>query len=451
MPFDINSSILMKTVFTCKSSGKLDDAKNFLDIAAKYNFEVSTLDEIAYLQNEIKDYTNSITTLRKCLALSQNPQEHYAIRANLAKMYNHLNEPLLSLGYSNANLEVSQGKDYDTLMEIAFSHYLHGDYDKSESMMRELNDQQDLPDNIRGRVLYNLGSYDIERGFFKRGLSGFIDVGHKIGIWTHREKSMIPLWDGSKQEDKTVLIHAEGGIGDEIICVRFMDHIKRMGMNPVWYTNNHSLVEVFNNNGFKCVSDLNDIDLSDAVQCMAMYLPILLKLDKDQLWEHAYLRASEKYLDKWRKILPAGPKLACKWTGNPHYEQDLHRSLSLDFINDLCFSGTKINLQLELENEQPNMFNAGSIINNIEDTLAILTLCDYTVTSCTSIAHMIGALGVKGSVCPPIASYYVWLGMKDNKSDWYSENLKVFRQKKHKDWSCVFEDVQKTIRENNAQ
>jgi hypothetical protein len=450
MPFDINTSVLMKTVFTCKSSGKLDDARTFLDIAGKYNFEVSTLDEIAYLQNEVKDYTSSITTLRKCLAVSQNPQEHYSIRANLAKMYNHLNEPLLSIGYSNANLELSQGNDYDTLMEIAFSHYLNGNYAESEKMMRELNDIEGLPDHIRGRVLYNLGSYDIERGDFKKGLRGFIDVGHKIGIWTHREKSMIPLWDGSKQEGKTVLIHAEGGIGDEIICVRFMKNIERMGMIPVWYTNNHQLVEPFNRNGFKCVTDLKEVDLSDAVQCMAMYLPILLNVDKGELWNNPYLKASEEHLEKWRQMLPSGRKLAVKWTGNPHYEQDLHRSLPIEFVKDLKFDGTKINLQLEADNNQDDMFNAGSMINSIDDTLAILSLCDYSVSSCTSVAHMIGALGIKGSVCPPIASYYVWLGMKDSKSDWYGDSLRVFRQSKHKDWSCVFDKVQETLRENNG-
>ena len=450
MPFDINNSILMKTVFACKTSNNKDDATKFLNIAAKYNFDVSTLDEIAYLQNEVKDYRASITTLKKCLASSQNPQEHYSIRANLAKMYNHINEPVFSLGYSNANLEISQGKDYDTLMEIAFSHYLSGDYASSESMMRELNEIENLPDNVKGRILYNLGSYDIERGLFKQGLKGFIDIGHKIGIWTHREKAMIPLWDGSKQEGKTVLIHAEGGIGDEIICVRFMKNIEKMGMNPVWYTNNEQLVPVFNRNGFKCVTDPKEVDLSDAVQCMAMYLPILLDLDKHELWAGAYLTSSEEYRKKWEKILPTGKKLVCKWSGNPHYEQDLHRSLPVDFIQNIDYDGTKINAQLEPENNQYDMFNAGSFINSIEDTLAIIDLCDDVVSSCTSVAHMVGALGKNGIVCPPIASYYVWLGMNGHKSDWYDSGLKVFRQSKHKDWACVFENVQKTIRENNG-
>ena len=82
------------------------------------------------------------------------------------------------------------------------------------------------------------------------------------------------------------------------------------------------------------------------------------------------------------------------------------------------------------------MFNAGKHITNIEDTLAILSLRDDLVTSCTSIVHMNGALGKNGIVCPPIASYYVWLG-SEGKSDWYDDSLKVVRQKNHKDWKFV--------------
>jgi hypothetical protein len=221
-------------------------------------------------------------------------------------------------------------------------------------------------------------------------------------------------------------------------------------MNPVWYTNNEQLVPVFNRNGFKCITHPKEVDLSDAVQCMAMYLPILLDLDKHELWDGAYLTSSEEYRQKWEKLLPDGKKLVCKWSGNPHYEQDLHRSIPLNFIHNIKFDGKKINVQLEPELSQTGMFSAGCFINNIEDTLAIIDLCDGVVTSCTSVAHMVGALGKNGIVCPPIASYYIWLGMNGNKSDWYGENLKVFRQNKHKDWACVFENVQKTIRENNG-
>lgn len=440
----------MKTVMACKFADDLDSAKSFLKVASRYSYEVSILDEIAYLQNEIKDYRECVNTLRKCLASAKTQQENYAIRSNLAKVYNHVNEPQLSLGYSTANLQINQGNDLDTQMEIAFSHYLMGDYSTSEVMMRKLNDIPELPDNVKGRVLYNLGSYDIERGLFKQGLRGFIDIGHKIGIWKHSEASNIPQWDGLVQPGKTLLVHSEGGIGDEIICVRFLQNVKDLGMNPVWITSNRHVATVFNRNGFKCASDASGYSADNAVQCMAMYLPILLDVDKHDLWKGAYLKASAEYIEKWKKLLPKGRKLLCKWSGNPHYEQDLHRSLPLDFIKNLEFDGVKINIQLEPELDQPDMFNCRDKIESIEDTLAIIELCDYTITSCTSIAHMVGSLGKNGSVCPPIASYYVWLGMDENKSDWYDGNLKVFRQQKHRDWSLVFECVQRELRGLNA-
>ena len=448
--FDINKSILLKTIMSCKVSNDLDGARAFLKVASRHNFEVPVLDEIAYLQNEIKDYRECITTLKKCLASAKTPQENYAIRSNLAKVYNHLNEPHLSLGYSNANFTINQGKDYDTLMEMAFSHYLRGDYTTSESMMRELNDHPDLPENVRGRVLYNLGSYDIEKGKFKEGLRGFIDIGHKINIWKHSETPNIPQWDGSALPGKTLLVHSEGGIGDEIICVRFLNNVKNLGMNPIWVTSNSQVSEVFTRNGFQCTDDTSKFKPEDTVQCMAMYLPILLDLDKEQLWNGPYLKVDQSYIDKWKKILPEGKKLVCKWSGNPHYEQDLHRSLPIEFIRNLKFDGSKINIQLETDLEQPDMINVGRDIKSLEDTLAIIELCDYTVTSCTSVAHMVGSMGKSGSVCPPIASYYVWLGMNGNKSDWYGDSLKVFRQTQHRDWSLVFDRVQNELRENNA-
>lgn len=451
MSFDINSSSLMKVIFSCKFSNNLEDARQILSLISKNATDILTLDEVGYLQNEVKDYVGSIESLKKCLKCAYDPQQQYAIRANLAKMYNHLNEPLLSIENSQKNLEISQGKDYDTLLELAFSYYLYGNYEKSESMMRELNSIENLPDQVRGRVLYNLGSYDIEKGDFKKGLKGFIDIGHKINIWTHQQIDNVPFWNGEIVKDKTVIIHSEGGIGDEIICVRFLKNLQDLGMNPVWVTHNKSLYEVFNRNGFKTVMNISEIDKSNAVQCMAMYLPILLDLDKDQLWSGSYLTPSEEYIDKWKKLLPEGKKLICKWAGNPYYDQDLHRSLPLELIKELPYEGTKINLQMEPEYEQDDMFNAYKYINSIEDTLAIIALCDDMVTSCTSLAHMAGAMGKNGIVCPPIASYYVWLDMQNNKSNWYGDNLKVFRQTKHKDWSSVFEEVRKTLRETNAR
>lgn len=424
-----NFTILDHVVLSCKVNNKLEQARQFLNIAAENSNDVSVLDRTAYLQSEIKDYKSCVQTLRKCLDLAPKNSK-FAIRANMAKMYNHLNDPMVSLAYSKLNAQ--EQFDYDTLMEMSFSYYLMGNYAESEKMMRELVTHKDLPDEIRGRVEYNLGSYDIEHGDFKKGIKGFIDVGHKIKIWHERYIPNIPVWKGEDISGKTIIIHAEGGIGDELINVRFINNLKQLRANPVWITDNQDLKKVFKRNGIETEIE----NTNNSVQCMAMYLPILLDLDKDQLWNGPYLKPSQEYLDKWQELLPEGKKLAVKWSGNPYYDQDLHRSIPLDIIRNIRYNGIKINLQLETELFQDDMFNAGKHINSIEDTLAILWLCDDLVTSCTSIAHMNGAIGKNGVVCPPIACYYVWLGANSH-SHWYDKSLKVIRQTKHKDWKFV--------------
>lgn len=421
-------SIVDSVVLSCKQKLKIEEAKVFLNIASNNCIKLSQLDRIAFLQNEIKDYRGCIESLKKCLSLATNDTEKSAVRANMAKVYNHLNEPLMSLSYSKLNHE--QYFDYDTLMEMSFSYYLTGNYKQAEKMMRDLFTHDDLPEEIRGRVEYNLGSFDLERGDFKKGLVGFVEVGHKIKIWNERYIPNVPIWKGENISGKNVIIHAEGGIGDEIINFRFCENIKKLGGNPIWNSNYKNLAEVFSRHGVQTFEPKKN---ENSVQCMAMYLPIILDLDKDQLWTGPYLKPCDNYLEKWEKILPKNKKLAVKWSGNPFYDQDLHRSIPLDHIKKIKYNGTKVNLQLEKELFQTDMFNAGEYINNIEDTLALLWLCDDLITSCTSVAHMNGAMNKNGIVCPPIASYYVWLG----DAKWYGDSLKVVRQTKHKDWEFV--------------
>ncbi len=437
-----NSFILDEVVSTCKTLNNLNDAKIFLCIASKNSKNLITLDRIGYLQSEIKDYIGSIETLKKCLSITSDKNSRYAINANMAKIYNHSNEPQLSLNHSNSNLK--EAFDYDTLMEISFSYYLMGNYQESEKRMRELFSRKNVPDVIKDRVAYNLGSYDLEHGDFKKGLLGFIDVGHKIKIWPESKVPYLPAWKGEDLNNKKLIIHSEGGIGDEIITVRFIEDIKQRGGHPIWIAHNKHLKEVFDRNGIETVMSIKQIDTKDAIQCQAMYLPILLNLDKQDVTRSKYLTPSDEYIEKWKKILPEGKKLAVKYSGNPYYDQDLHRSIPKEFIENIEFDGTKINLQLEPELFIEGMFNAGEYIENIEDTLAILWLCDDLVTSCTSIAHMNGAIGKRGVVCPPIACYYVWLG----DAIWY-ESMTVVRQKKHRSWDDVFEKVNNIICERN--
>lgn len=416
------------------------DAKKFLSIAAAHLDDIEQLDHVAYLQSVIKDFEGCIKTLEKELKLANgNVQLLYLIRSNLATIYNKTNDPLSAIELLNLNLELNSSEEL--LMEKALSFYFLGKYEESEKIMRMLLEDKRLSEQYRDRVEYNLSIYDIENNKFKEGFRKYVEKGHRINIWPTQQRVMIPQWNGEVEQGKTILIHGEGGIGDEIIGVRFMNHIKKLGMNPVWHTNNADLEKVFNRNGYQTILDYEQIDSDNVAQCMAMYLPIILNLNEDELWTESYLTPCEEHVKKWKEILPKNErKLAVRWQGNTNYEQDLHRSIPVEYMKDLVYDGIKINLQIDQKVDWA--FNPE--IKSIEDTLAILSLCeDGVISSCTSVAHMSASMNLKRTiVCPPIAYYYVW----SKNLNWYDiNNVYVMRQTEWKNWKSVFDKVQSLI------
>ena len=109
-----------------KQTDELSTARLLLKTFNKYSNSIDQYDTIARLFNDVKAYPEAIEAAEKTLALSANPQQLYSSRANLAKLYNHNNEPYKALNYINANLSINPN-DYEALMEKVFSLYLQAD------------------------------------------------------------------------------------------------------------------------------------------------------------------------------------------------------------------------------------------------------------------------------------------------------------------------------------
>lgn len=425
-----------------KQTDELLVASTLLKTFKKYSTEVEQYDQLGRLLNDVKDYHEAIDCAQRTLVLASNPHQMYAARSNLAKMMNHINSPDKALQYINANLDVNPD-DYEAKMEQVFSTYLLGNLEKSYELTKQLLNDPNVPDNIRTRCLYNSGSYQMDEGNFKEGIRNFIQIGHAIGIWPN--KHLPEHWQGQYVENATIAILAEGGIGDEIINVRFMQNIKDMGMDAIWVTNRDDLVELFNRNDFTTVRNISEITQENVIYCYSFFLPILLDLDNNQLWSKPYLKPSEEYVKKWENILPKGKKIALKYSGNPYYEQDLHRSVPLKELNNVFDFDrddvTFISVQKEHNQDLANYPKIQHVdTQTLEDLLAVLSLMDYTVSSCTSIPHLSSAAGLPTIVMPPIATYYTWL---NSGNDWYGNHVKVLRQREWKSYNHL--DYLKTI------
>lgn len=415
-----------------------EDSSTFLKIAAKYLDKVEELDEVAYLQFQIKDYNEAVQTLNRCYSFCSTTAEQYSVLSNIVKLYSRLNEPEKAIIILEKLMEVAPD-DVNLKTEYSFCNYLMNDYKKAEEILTELLKIPNINKKLKGMIEYNMGTYLMEKGEFRKGLENFVGVGHDIGVWKTEDLPLIPQWDGTFIKDQVLFIQGEAGFGDELINVRFLKEIQDAGMKPIWITPRKDLVDTLRRHGFDATSSLEFVDKDDALQCKAMYLPLLLNKEKNNLWTGAYLTADPVYVEKWKAKLPKD-FICVKWEGNPEYDHDLHRKIPVEKILALPYEN-KVNLQLEDYNQPEGLINIAKEITCLDDTLAIMHLSNGVVTSCTSAAHMAGALGVRTIVCPPIARYYIWLDLNNQKSNWYSEKLKVIKQNKCKEWNDVFEQV----------
>ena len=421
---------LIEIVNFLVKTDELVAAKNLLDVFAKYACTLQQYDELGMLYEKSKSYSDSLKMLQKCYAMSYEPIHKKIVRSNMAKVYNHMNDPDNSLFYSNLNLEINPN-DLEAIMEQSFSYYLKGEFWKSYEIQTELLNRSDIPDNLKKRINFNMGSFEMESGDFKSGMYKMIIGGKEIGLWAPVK---YPKWNG-EYTDKTVIVYAEAGIGDEIINFRFMKEFEKRNMKAVWLGYRKETNQIFKRHFPNVISKLEELDpLDDYVYCEAMTLPILLDIDKNDFWQGPYLTPDIKYIKKWKKLLPEN-FITVKWSGNPYYDHDLHRVVDKDLLLAKLkeFNIPIVSLQLDNKYKIDDLIDVN--IESWEDTLAIQHLAKVNITSCTSTAHSAGAIGANCYVLPPICTYYVWLGRpSENKSWWYSDNTKVFAQKKPKSW-----------------
>ncbi len=420
-----------------KQNDELQSAKHLLKTFEKYASNIIHYDQLGRLFYDVKAYQDAIICAERTLSLSKTTQEAYSARSNLAKLYNHVNSPHQSLIYIKSNKLINPS-DYEMKMEELFSYYLLSDFEKSYQIVIQILADDNAPKTVKDRCEFNHGSYLLDDNKFQEGLKKFIGVGHEIGIWPKINFPSIE-WSGDIIPNKNIAILSEGGIGDEIINIRFMQNIKELGMNPIFITNRKDTSTIFNRLGFKTVKSTSMVPL-DSEFVLSMFLPIKLNISANDLWHGPYLKPDQKYIEKWKEIFSNinGKKVALRWKGNPNYEQDLHRSIPLDILNEeLDFNRSDITfISVQKDNYEGiekylNIINVADKLETLDDLMGCLYHMDHTISSCTSVAHIAAACGFPITVCPPVATYYTWLG----NTKWYGDNCKIVRQRKWNDWS----------------
>lgn len=406
------------------------DAKTVLNVMKKYCQTLEHIDEVGKLCSEIKDSESCLELAKKSLSLTEVFEERISIKTNIIRSLICLNKPLEALEYID-----SLPNSAENLMDKAMCFFLLNKKDKGEEILYKILEEPHTED-VENRIRFNLGTYNLRKGKFKEGLKGFLVDGRKLDIWRSYDKLPTSrLWSGDIQPDKTILICTEGGFGDELISIRFMKHFRDIGMNPVWYTDRKDIAKIINRNGYQVITSLDEYQY-EWLWCYGMQTPCLLDLEEDDLWYGPYLKPIKN-----KEVLPGKLKIGIKCSGNPEYDQDLHRTIPFkEMIDCLPKDATIYSFHVDEDLYDPRVISLRGKIKSWDDTLDYLNQMDVVVSSCTSLPHAAGAMGKKTVVLVPILTYYTW-AYPTRHSKWYSENTTILRQTEYDNWNAPLSEL----------
>ncbi len=364
-----------------------------------------------------------------CYSFSRTNEQLIASRENLYKAYNLNNMPEKALFYIELNLK-AMPDDTDTLTQKAFNLSLSNRKEEAEQIIEKLiseNKQADTP------LDYAMCGKYLRAGQTSKGINFFINTFKKENPLF---KSLgLKFWDGGIYPGKTIVVNGEGGIGDEIINIRFFEHLRQLGMNPILYSSWHmyrpDLVGVFRRHGFEVTTN-HFFFKKDWMWTHMMSLPGFLGLKEKDLWSAPYLTPLKQ--EKNRLPNTGKYRIGIKANGNPHFEQDVYRRIPIEpFLNALPKEAEVY--YIDTEKEYEGTISLKPRIQNWEDTLDFIDQMDIIVSSCTSLAHAAGAMGKRSIVMVPIAEYYIWTSTRTNETTpWYGDNFTVLKQTRVRSW-----------------
>lgn len=314
-------------------------------------------------------------------------------------------------------------------LDMALEACINGHPDISEDILRNYPEQNDA------RVIFNLGWHEVRHGNLNKGLQ-MMDAGRFINVFG-LERIPGPIWKDQDLEGKTLLFRCENGLGDQIMNFRFAKDFVAKGARVV-VSCAPELMALFSRHGFVCIDNGATPYVHYDYWVPSMSAAHILGYDTNNFPSQAYLCAEPKQL--YSK--PDTFKIGLRWAGNPKFEHEQHRKFDPQPLIDLHKLDGATFYSLQRDDNLIDGLPFADLrdqMKTFEDTASIIKGLNLVITSCTSIAHLSAALGVKTWVIVPIMPYYAWADAKDT-SVWY-DSVTLFRQKKYGDWSHPFEEV----------
>jgi hypothetical protein len=271
-----------------------------------------------------------------------------------------------------------------------------------------------------------------------------------------------PQWNGEPLGNKSILLHAEQGLGDTIQFIRYAPLVKALGGDVLVECQKPLKPLLASCPGVdQLIAEGNQAPAFD-FHLPLMGLPRVFNTELASIPAGVpYVFADQGLVKHWRSKLAAwrGFRIGIHWQSKAGQSSFRSRNIPLEcfaFLNQIpgitLISLQKSDTPSELKCAGVRVVNLGNEIDSVQgafvDTAAIMMNLDLVITSDTAIAHLAGALGVSVWVALAYAADWRWL-LDRSDSPWYP-SMRLFRQKKPGDWTGVFEEIRAALDENTA-
>jgi tetratricopeptide (TPR) repeat protein len=391
---------------------------------------------------------DALTSYTEAIAIKPDYAEAYANRGVALKEMGHLDEAL-----RNCDKAIDLKADY------AEAHSNRG------NVLQELRRLDEAIASYAKAIAINPLNADAHwNQALTHLIGGEYQKGWLLHEWRWKTKSSPkggrvfaqPLWLGQENlHNKTILLHAEQGLGDSLQFCRYAKLVKDQGA--------HVLLEV----PAALVSLLSSLSGVDQVitfgealpdfdyHCPLMSLPLALGTELASIpFSTSYLRAEDVKVGYWRnKMRGFGRlKVGLVWSGGFRANQPVaheRRNITLDIfaralntVNADFFSLQKgdpaesaIRGREQEYWPQGNFYNYVSELQDFSDTAALIENLDLVVSVDTSTAHLSAALGKPTWILNRFDTCWRWLLDRDD-SPWY-QSVKLYRQSEDRQWEPV--------------
>lgn len=304
-----------------------------------------------------------------------------------------------------------------------------GKFEESFELLLELEKLK--PTN--NRVAFNKGWFLLRNGHLLEGHK-CLDRGRIEKVYGNNKiYSNKPIWDGKTKG--IVLLVLEGGLGDQIQYIRHAKDIIDRGCSVV-VSCSEQLMDLFRtfHKDITIINHKSTFGIVHDFWVPSMSAIINLGFEYEDI-------SGEPYIKKYKKDSKDKFRVGLRWRGNPNFLEDADRTFPTNLMfksiknNDIEFISLQRDVDTELKPDWVKEVNLETWI----DTQKEISNCDLVITSCTSIAHLSGAMGIPTWVVVPLFPYYTWC-LSGEKTPYY-DSVRVFRQEKYGNWAEPFEKI----------